>query len=101
MKSHPASKSTATGPHYTGHNGEVFTHECPTPPRPLKSGANRHGFPNRESMVPTALERFLSVEKFGIAPSSRSSQASSLMLSPEVGNYFISSRLAYLELRGH
>ena len=26
MKSQPAPKSTATGQHYTGHNGEVFTH---------------------------------------------------------------------------
>src|SRR5215813_8526277 len=61
MKSHPASKPSATGP-VTGHSGEVSTPEMSTPPRPLKTGADRHGFPNREAIVHKALERFLSVE---------------------------------------
>jgi LuxR family maltose regulon positive regulatory protein len=40
-------------------------------------------------MVHTALERFLSVENPVSRPCSRSSQAASLILSLEVGNYFI------------
>src|SRR5215471_5840305 len=50
MKSHLSSKPFATGP-VTGHSGEVSTPEMSTPPRPLKSGADRHGFPNREAIV--------------------------------------------------
>src|SRR5262249_60069827 len=61
MKSHPSSKPSATGP-ITGHSGEVSTPEMSPPPRPLKPGADRHGFPNREAIVRKALERFLSVE---------------------------------------
>src|SRR5262245_5192064 len=61
MKSPLALKSSAAVP-VTGHSGEVFTPTVSTPPRPLKSGADRHGFPNREAIVQKALERFLSVE---------------------------------------
>jgi LuxR family transcriptional regulator, maltose regulon positive regulatory protein len=84
MKSPTALRSTATAPHYTSHNGEVSTHECPTPPRPLKTGANRHDFPNREAMVHKALERFLRVEN---------------LISRPVLKEF-SSIYAYLEFRG-
>jgi hypothetical protein len=61
LKSHPASRPSAAGP-VTGHSGEVSTPEMSTPPRPLKTGADRRGFPNREAIVRKALERFLSVE---------------------------------------
>jgi len=62
MKFHLASKSTAAGPRYTGHSGEVSTPHVSTPPKPLKTGADRDGFPNRKAIVDKALERFLSFE---------------------------------------
>src|SRR5262245_45775896 len=86
MKSHPTSKPFATAP-VTGHSGEVSIPDMSTPPRPLKTGADRHSFPNRKAIVHKPLERFLSVENEISRQLPRSSQAASLILSFEVGNY--------------
>jgi LuxR family transcriptional regulator, maltose regulon positive regulatory protein len=55
---------------------------------------------NREAMVHKALERFLSVEN-PIPSPVKNFSSPPLILSSEVGNYVVSSRLAYLEFRGH
>jgi hypothetical protein len=93
MKSHLALESATTVP-VAGHSGEVVTPTVSTPPRPMKSGVDRHGFPNREAIVHKALERFLSIENPISRSGSRSSQSASLILSFEVGNYVALSRLA-------
>lgn len=51
-------------------------------------------------MVHKALERFLSVEN-PIPSPVKNFSSPPLILSSEVGNYVVSSRLAYLEFRGH